>query len=52
MGEILDKQIKENWFVERFDISQLINKSDLETRIATLAAKAELKAEQNKIVKL
>ena len=38
--------------VDKSDISNLVNNSDLNTKLATLATKAELEAEQDTIVKL
>ena len=49
-NKILDKKIKE--LVEKSDILGFIDNCDLDKKIGTLAAKAELKTEQNKIVKL
>ena len=43
---------KEKGFIEKSNISNLIKNSDLNTKLATLATKAELQAKQNKIVKL
>ena len=39
---------KEKGLVDKFDISGFIDNSDLDKKIATLATKAELKAEQGK----
>ena len=50
--EILDAKIKEKELVDKFDISKLVKNSDLHARFKTLAKKAELEAEQDKIVKL
>ena len=44
--------INEKGFIEKSNISNLIKNSDLNTKLATLATKAELKAKQDKIVKL
>ena len=44
-GEIIDK---EKGLVDKFHISGFIDNSDLDKKIATLATKAELKAEQGK----
>ena len=41
-----------NLQVTYFDISNLVKNSGLSTKLATLATKAEIKAEQDKIVKL
>ena len=38
--------------MNKSNISNLVKNSDLSTRLGTLAAKAELKAEKDKIVKL
>ena len=51
-NEIIDNKIKEKNLVKKSDISLFIGNSDLDKRIATLATKAELKVEQDKIVKL
>ena len=50
--EILNAKIKEKKLVDQSDISNLIKNSDLNTKLATLATKSQLKAEQDKIVKL
>ena len=42
-GETVNVKIKK-WLVDKSDISGVINNSDLEKKIATLATKAELKA--------
>ena len=48
-----DANIKEKKLVNQSDISNLLTKNyDLNTKLATLAIKTELKAEQYKIVKL
>ena len=52
MGEILNAEIKEEELVHKSYISGFIDKLDLDKNIATLETKAELKAEQDKIVKL
>ena len=44
MSDILDSKIKQKKLVN------LVRNSDLNTKFETLAAKAELKAEKNKIV--
>ena len=46
------KRKKKKGLVNKSDISKFINYSDLDKKIETLATKAELKAEQHKIVKL
>ena len=45
-SDILDAKIKQKELANKFDISNLVKNSDL------LATKAELKAKQDKIVKL
>ena len=52
MNEIIGNKMKEKELVKKSDISGFINNSDLDNKIATLATKAELKAEQDKIVKV
>ena len=47
MGETLDAKIKEQG---KFTISNLVRNSDLNIKLATLATKTELKAQQDKIV--
>ena len=49
-SETLDAKIRK--VVDEYDISGLVNNTDLNTTFSTLATKAELKAEQNQIVKL
>ena len=49
MGEIFDAKIKEKELVDKSDISRFKDSSDLDT---TLATKAELKLEHDKITKL
>ena len=44
--------IKQTGLVEKFDIAGFKNNSDLNNKVATLATKAELKVEQDKIVTL
>ena len=51
-SDILNAKIKQKKLVDKSDISNLIKISDLNTKLAALAAKAQLKAEQDKIVKL
>ena len=43
--------MKQEELVTKSDVSNLVNTSDLNTNIATFATKAELKAEQDKIVR-
>ena len=50
--EILDAKIKEQVLVEKSDISGFIDNSDLNKKLATLATKAGLKTEPDKIVKI
>ena len=52
MNEIIGNKMKEKELVKKSDISGFINNSDLDNKIATLATKAELKSEQDKIVKV
>ena len=52
MNEISDNKIKEKKLVNESYITRFINSSDLDQKITTLKTKAELKAEQDKIVKL
>ena len=49
---ILDSKIKEKGLIDKFSISNLAKNSGLSTKLAILATKAELKAEQRKIKKL
>ena len=42
--EILDAKIKEKRLLDKFNVSNLVKKSDLKRKLATLATKAELKA--------
>ena len=44
--------IKSKILVDKSAISGFINNADLDNKVATLATKAELKAEQDKIIKL
>ena len=50
--EILDAKIKEEGLVDKSDISNLAKNSDLDTKLAARAKKADLKAEQDKTTKL
>ena len=45
-------KIKEKGLFDKSSMSNLVNYSDLNTKLATLATKAELKAEEEKIVEL
>ena len=49
---ILDAKIKQKELVIKSDTSNLVNNTNLNTKLTTLATKAELKAEQDKVVKL
>ena len=49
--QALDSRIKKK-LVHKYDISNLVENSDLNTKLRIRATKAELKAEQDKIVKL
>ena len=51
-SEIIDAKIKEKGLVDKSNISNLAKNFHLNAKLAKLATKAELKAEQNKIVKL
>lgn len=51
-NDIIGVQIKHKDLVNKSDIFALIDSSDLDKKIESSAAKAELKAQQNKIVKL
>ena len=51
-SNILDTKIKQKKLLNESNVSNLVNDSDLNTKLATLATKAELKAKQDKIVKL
>ena len=49
---MLDAKIKHKELVNKSDISNLVKTSNLNTKLATFATKAELKAEQEKYLKL
>ena len=51
-SDILHAKIKQKELVSKSDISNLVKISDLNTKLPTLATKADLKAEQDKIVQL
>ena len=51
-SNILGTKIKQKELVNKSDISNLMKNFDLNIKLATLETKAELKAEQHKIVKL
>ena len=50
--KILDGKIIERGLVDKSDISNLVKNSDLNKKLVALTAEVELKAEQDKIVKL
>ena len=50
--EILNVQIKEKSLVDKSDISNLVQNSNLNAKLAALLTKAESKPEQDTIVKL
>ena len=50
MGKILDAKVKV--LIDKSNTFNLVKNSDLNTKLATLATKAYLKWEQDKIVKL
>ena len=52
MSCILDEKIKEKELIDKSNISNLIKNSDFNRKLKTLATKAELKVEQEKIVKM
>ena len=51
-NENLDLKIKQKELVDKSDIAGFINIDDLDKDVATLATKAELKAEKDQITKL
>lgn len=51
-NDIIGVQIKHKDLVNKSEIFALIDSSDLDKKIESSAAKTELKAQQNKIVKL
>ena len=51
-SDMLDAKIKKIELITKSDIFNVIKNSNINTKLATLAAKAELKIEQDKIVKL
>ena len=51
-SDILDAKQKTKELVNKLNICNLAKNSDLHTKLATLATKAKLKAEQDKTVKL
>ena len=52
MSEILDPKIKWKGLVSKTTTSNLVKTFDLNTKLARLATKTELKEEQDEIVKL
>ena len=52
MSDILDAKITQKELVNKSDIYNLIKNSDLNTKLKTLTAKADLKAEQDEIKEL
>ena len=46
--EILDAKMAKKALVDKSDFSNLVKSSDLNSKLVTLATKAELKAQQNK----
>ena len=51
-SEIFETKTKEKGFVDKSNKSDLVKSFDLNTKLATLATKTELKAEQDKIMNL
>ena len=51
-SDILDLNIKQKNLINKSDILILVKNSDLNTKFSSLATKAEVKAEQDEIVKL
>ena len=51
MGEILSGKIKEKGLIDKSDISEFIDDSDKNKKIAALATKGELKANRDKVMK-
>ena len=52
MSDILDAKVKEKELLDKSNISNLVKNSDLNLKLKTSATKAELKAEQDQMVKL
>ena len=52
IGEIIDPKIKQKELVKKSDVSGFVNDFELNKKEETLATKAELKAQQDKIIKL
>ena len=51
LSEILGGKIKQKELVNKCNVSNLVKNSDLNTNLAALATKAELKEEKDKVVK-
>ena len=51
-SQILDAKIKQKRWVDKSAIAGFINNADLDKKVTTLATKGEIKAEQDKIIKL
>ena len=51
-SDMVTTKIEQKELLNKSDISDLVKNSDLITKLGTLATKAELKAGQDKIVKL
>ena len=51
-SQTLDAKIKQKELVDKSAIAGFINNPDFNEKIATIATKAELKTEQDKIIKL
>ena len=51
-GKIFYGKIRKKELVDKSDVSRFIDNSDLDKKVVTLATNAELKADQDKIVKL
>ena len=51
LDQILYAKIKQNKLVNKSDTSNCVKNSELNAKLATLVTKAELKSEQDKIVK-
>ena len=50
--KLTDEKIKGNELVKKADVSGFVNNSNLDNEIATVAAKEELKVQQDKMFKL
>ena len=51
-SQTIDAKIKQKKLIDKSAIARFINNVDLDKKVATLATKTELKAEQDKIAKL